>query len=38
MKTVAGPNGEARPFEAVLQTSIGEGVLLQTRIVTSHLR
>ena len=38
MKTVAGPNGEIRPFEAVLETSIGGDVPLQTRIIAIHLR
>jgi hypothetical protein len=38
LKTVSGPNGEIRPFEAVLETSIGGDVPLQTKIVAIHLR
>lgn len=38
LKTVSGPHGEVRPFEAVLETSIGGGVPLETRIVAIHLR
>lgn len=34
----AGRNGEIRPFEAVLETSIGGGVPLETRLVSLHLR
>jgi hypothetical protein len=34
LKKVTGPKGEIRPFEAVLQTTIGGGVPLQTRLVT----
>ena len=29
-------NGEIRPFEAVLETSIGGGVPLQTRLIAIH--
>jgi len=34
LKKITGPKGEIRPFEAVLQTNIGGGVPLQTRLVT----
>jgi hypothetical protein len=34
LKKITGPGGEIRPFEAVLQTTIGGGVPLQTRLVT----
>jgi hypothetical protein len=34
LKKISGPKGEIRPFEAVLQTTIGGGVPLQTRLVT----
>lgn len=34
LRQVSGPNGEIRPFEAVLETDIGGGVPLQTRLVT----
>jgi hypothetical protein len=33
LKQVTGPNGEIRPFEAVVQTSVGGGVALQTRLL-----
>ena len=34
LKQISGPKGELRPFEAVLHTTIGGGVPLQTRMVT----
>lgn len=34
LKKITGSKGEIRPFEAVLQTSIGGGVPMQTRLVT----
>lgn len=34
----ATPNGGIRPFEAVLETTIGGGVPLETKIVAIHLR
>jgi hypothetical protein len=34
LKKITGPKGEIRSFEAVLQTNIGGGVPLQTRLVT----
>src|SRR5271165_81559 len=34
LKLITGPKGEIRPFEAVLETTIGGGVPLQTRLVT----
>lgn len=34
LKKIAGPAGEIRPFEAVLQTTVGGGVPFQTRLVT----
>ncbi|WP_446744440.1 hypothetical protein [Silvibacterium acidisoli] len=34
LKQVSGPKGEVRPFEAVLETTIGGGVPLETRLVT----
>jgi hypothetical protein len=33
MSKIAGPKGEVRPFEAVLETSIGGGVPMQTHLV-----
>ncbi|GGG91809.1 hypothetical protein GCM10011586_03060 [Silvibacterium dinghuense] len=37
VKAASGAHGELRPFEAVLETSIGGGVPLQTRLVTVHV-
>ena len=37
LNAAAGPDGEIRPFEAVLETAIGGGVPLQTRLVTVHV-
>lgn len=34
LRHITAPNGEIRPFEAVLETDIGGGVPLQTRLVT----
>jgi hypothetical protein len=34
LKQITGSNGEIRPFEAVLETTIGGGVTLQTHLVT----
>jgi hypothetical protein len=34
LKQVTGPNGEIRPFEAVVQTTVGGGVALETHLVT----
>ena len=34
MRVISGPGGEIHPFEAVLETTIGGGVPLQTRLVT----
>jgi hypothetical protein len=34
LKQVAGPKGEIRPFEAVVQTTVGGGVALETHLVT----
>src|SRR5215475_2156425 len=34
LRQVTGPKGEIRPFEAVLETDIGGGVPLRTRLVT----
>jgi hypothetical protein len=34
LRQITGPKGELRPFEAVLETTIGGGVPLQTRLVT----
>jgi hypothetical protein len=34
LKQITGPKGELRPFEAVLHTTIGGGVPLQTRMIT----
>lgn len=34
MKKITGPKGEVRPFEAVLQTTVGGGVPFETRLVT----
>ncbi len=38
LNAARGPGGEVRPFEALLETSIGGGVPLETRLVTLHLR
>ncbi len=38
LNAAAGPHGEIRPFEALLETTIGGGVPLQTRMVSFHLR
>jgi len=37
LKQVTGPKGEIRPFEAVVQTTLGGGVALQTRLVTLRI-
>jgi hypothetical protein len=37
LKQVTGPKGEIRPFEAVVQTTVGGGVALETRLVTLRL-
>jgi hypothetical protein len=37
LKRITGPHGEIRPFEAVLETSIGGGVPLQTHLVVLHV-
>jgi hypothetical protein len=37
LKQVTGPKGEIRPFEAVVQTTIGGGVSLETRLVTLRI-
>lgn len=34
LKRVTGPKGEIRPFEAVVQTTVGGGVTLRTHLVT----
>jgi hypothetical protein len=34
LRKITGPKGDIRPFEAVLQTTIGGGVPLQTHLVT----
>ncbi len=34
LRQVTGPHGEIRPFEAVLHTTVGGGVPLETRLVT----
>jgi len=34
LKRITGPKGEIRPFEAVLQTTVGGGVPFETRLVT----
>lgn len=34
LKKITGPKGEIRPFEAVLQTTVGGGVPFETRLVT----
>jgi hypothetical protein len=36
LTAAAGPHGEIRPFEAVLETTIGGGVPLQTRLISVH--
>jgi hypothetical protein len=36
LTAAAGPHGEIRPFEAVLETTIGGGVPLQTRLIAIH--
>lgn len=37
LKQVTGPKGEIRPFEAVIQTTVGGGVALETHLVTLRL-
>ncbi len=37
LKQVTGPKGEIRPFEAVIQTTVGGGVALETRLVTLRI-
>ncbi len=37
VKKITGPKGEIHPFEAVLQTTIGGGVPLQSRLVTLRI-
>jgi hypothetical protein len=37
LKQITGPKGEIRPFEAVLHTTIGGGVPLQTKLVTMRV-
>ena len=37
MHKISGPNGDIHPFEAVLETTIGGGVPLQTRLVTIRI-
>jgi hypothetical protein len=34
LRKITGPKGEIRPFEAVLQTTVGGGVPFETRLVT----
>jgi hypothetical protein len=36
LAAATGPKGEIRPFEAVLETTIGGGVPLETRLVAIH--
>lgn len=36
LAAASGPNGEIRPFEAVLETAIGGGVPMQTRLIAIH--
>jgi hypothetical protein len=37
LKQVTGPKGEIRPFEAVVQTTVGGGVAMETHLVTLRL-
>lgn len=37
LKKITGPKGEIRPFEAVLQTTVGGGVPFGTRLVTIRI-
>ena len=37
LKQVTGPKGEIRPFEALVQTTVGGGVALETRLVTLRI-
>jgi hypothetical protein len=37
LKQVTGPKGEIRPFEAVIQTTVGGGVALETHLVTLRI-
>ncbi len=37
LRRVAGPKGELRPFEAIIETTITGGVPLQARLVTVHV-
>jgi hypothetical protein len=36
LAAATGPDGEIRPFEAVLETTIGGGVPLETRLISIH--
>jgi hypothetical protein len=36
LAAATGPDGEVRPFEAVLETTIGGGVPLETRLISIH--
>ena len=36
LAAASGPSGEIRPFEAVLETTIGGGVPMQTRLIALH--
>lgn len=38
LRQVAGPKGEIRPFEALIETTITGGVPVQAKLVTVHLR
>jgi hypothetical protein len=37
LKRVTGPKGEIRPFEALIQTTLGGGVALETHLVTLRI-
>ena len=37
LKQISGPKGEIRPFEAVVQTTVGGGVALETHLVTLRI-
>lgn len=38
LREVRAPDGSVRPFEAVLETTVGGGVPLETRLVALHVR
>jgi hypothetical protein len=37
MRVIAGPSGSVRPFEAIIETTVGGNVPLQTKLIVVHL-